>query len=303
MYFSLQNPRTQLAIGISGDICADKMALEMQEIVPGSAKQQFIYIESDQKIRSLQCPDLHVVVPDGDCDSSKGIHLSSGTGGDDGSKWLLKDDAIQSVLCEDKFITIFASSTGKTRRSQSQHQSSRVHLMSKDATQAQYDSGWKAPRCIEESSTCDTGSLVKRRGSAMTQGGEPNQPNTIDGCQDGNASNDEYVDQVIVRSGDVGESSDGPITSGQKITITAKIWAWSVTSDFVDFFYKSDRSSDWKHIGTVNPSVKHFGEVEMPYTVPSDGSSDHAVRVQIRYVSGISGTIQHCKSGDVSTCS
>jgi hypothetical protein len=53
IYFALQNPRTQLAIGVTGttdDTCTNGMALEMQDMIYGAPNQQFIYDEADQTI-------------------------------------------------------------------------------------------------------------------------------------------------------------------------------------------------------------------------------------------------------------
>ena len=114
-YFALQNPRTQLAIGTSGDTCSNGMALEMQELVYGSPNQQFIYIENESKIVSLMCPDFAITVPYGDCSTSDGLHLSSDNHNDNRNKWSIDDDVIQSLKCPNKYITIYGALSGRSR--------------------------------------------------------------------------------------------------------------------------------------------------------------------------------------------
>ena len=122
VYFALQNPRTQLAIGISGETCTNDMPLEMQEMLYGSPSQQFIYIETENKIVSLLCPDHAIVVPNSDCSSKDGLYLSSEVQNDDQNKWAFVDGAIQSVICPNKFITISGALGGRVRAVVSSHE-------------------------------------------------------------------------------------------------------------------------------------------------------------------------------------
>lgn len=50
IYFALQKRRTQLAIGVASDKCKANSQIEVQELVYGSPKQQFVYIK-DKKNR------------------------------------------------------------------------------------------------------------------------------------------------------------------------------------------------------------------------------------------------------------
>ena len=88
---------------------------------------------------------------------------------------------------------------------------------------AVYDSSVGAPVCSGPAISCDSGSLVDSRGTLGAD--EPNKPNTIDGCDDGNAGSyhsDESNDKIFIRSGDIDESSVDALTQGSRATIVAK---------------------------------------------------------------------------------
>ena len=127
-------------------------------------------------------------------------------------------------------------------------------------------------------------------------GSEPNKSNTLDGCQDGNSGsyhNDESIDKVIVRSGDIDASSNDDMKEGDIVTIVASIWAWNTgASDRADFYFASDSSDPvWQYIGTQTPLSGGFHDLMMSYTLPQ--GSSQAVRVQFRY----GGSIGSCSSG------
>jgi len=116
IYFALQNPRTQLAIGTSTETCTDGMTLTMQDLEYGSPNQQFIFIEEDKKIVSLMCPEFSITIPSADCDAADGLILSLENNTDDRNKWLFNDnEVIQSVKCPDKYVTIHGASSGGAR--------------------------------------------------------------------------------------------------------------------------------------------------------------------------------------------
>eukprot|EP00956_Cyclotella_meneghiniana_P041795 scaffold240115_cov36-Cyclotella_meneghiniana.AAC.2 len=117
IYFALQNPRTQLAIGISSESCEDGMTLTMQDLVYGSPNQQFIYIEADKKIVSVKCPKFAITIPNEDCDTIENLLMSSNQNVGDRNKWLfdVNKEIIQSVQCPNKFITISGALSGGAR--------------------------------------------------------------------------------------------------------------------------------------------------------------------------------------------
>eukprot|EP00956_Cyclotella_meneghiniana_P044196 scaffold306411_cov139-Cyclotella_meneghiniana.AAC.1 len=117
IFFALQNPRTQLAIGISGESCEDGTTLTMQDLMYGSPNQQFVYTEADKQIVSVKCPGLAITIPNEDCKTTDSLLLlSSNQNVGNRNKWLFDDkDVIESVLCRNKFLTINGASSGGAR--------------------------------------------------------------------------------------------------------------------------------------------------------------------------------------------
>jgi hypothetical protein len=153
---------------------------------------------------------------------------------------------------------------------------------------ALYDSSLGAPKCSSVTTSCFSGSLLNSRGGI---GGisEPNGSNTLDACTDGSTGNyhvDESVDSIKVSA--VG----GNIQPGAAVKIDAKVWAYSTTADFVDFFYANDATNpQWQLISTLNPSAAGANDVSAQYTLGN--GSLQAVRVVIRY----NGAASPCPGG------
>ena len=147
-----------------------------------------------------------------------------------------------------------------------------------------YDATLGAPKCSNVASFCDSGALLNSRGGI---GGvsEPNAPNTIDSCNDGSTGtyhSDESVDNVRISA--VG---GGNIQPGATIQIEARVWAYSATADFIDFFYTNDATNpQWQFISTVMPVSTSSNTVSTQYTLGN--GSLQAVRVVIRY-NGVAG--------------
>ena len=113
IYFALQNPRTQLAIGVAEKECRPGVQMEVQELVYGSPNQQFVYNADDRKIVSLMCPEYAIEVPNGNCQSTVKLHLSDDTVDDERDQWTFdSENMIRSVKCSDMFITTSGASGG-----------------------------------------------------------------------------------------------------------------------------------------------------------------------------------------------
>jgi len=132
----------------------------------------------------------------------------------------------------------------------------------------------------------------------LRYGIEPNQPNTLNGCQDGSSGyyhSDESIDKVIVRAGGIDAPSNDDMKEGDTVTIVATVWAWNTgASDRADFYYTGDASNpdpNWQYIGTKTPPSGGANDLMMSYTLPQ--GSEQAVRVQFRY----GGSIGTCTSG------
>jgi hypothetical protein len=165
--------------------------------------------------------------------------------------------------------------------------------------QASYDASLTIPRCIAYGSSCDSLGLLNGRGS-MRYGNEPNRPNTLNSCADGNSGtyhSDESADKIVVRSGEVdGTGSGVDMVEGGRATIEATVWAWSTgTSDYADFYYAADASNpEWKYIGTKQPGGGGLRVIKMAYNLPQ--GTNQAVRVSFRY-RGVQGSNGACSGG------
>ena len=134
----------------------------------------------------------------------------------------------------------------------------------------------------------------------MQDGNEPNQPNSLDVCKDGNSGSypsSQSIEQIIVRSGDVnGVGSGVDMVEGNNATIIATVLA---NEDprfiYADFYYTSKIESipDWKLIGTRQPPGRGQHVLQINYILPS-GETDQAVRVSFRN----GGTTSLCSFGN-----
>ena len=160
---------------------------------------------------------------------------------------------------------------------------------------ASFDAGLKAPKC-SFGSRCDSGAALNGRGT-IANGNEPNKPNTLNACSDGNYGSyhsDESIDKIVVSRTDGG---NGDFTEGDEVTITANIWCWSTgSSDYIDFYYASNAANPvWNQIGArqVCPGGQSQ-TVSKTFQLPAGGLQ--AVRVNLMYGSGTPGT-NKCTSG------
>jgi aqualysin 1 len=154
---------------------------------------------------------------------------------------------------------------------------------------AAYDATLKAPKCGTVGSRCDTGTLIKGRG---TVGPEANAPNTLNSsCADGSSGtyqNDESLEGLKVSTSD---GSD--FAPGKTVTIEAKVWAYSSgSSDKLDLYYAADANNpSWVFIATLAPSAGGLQTLTTTYTLPA--GSLQAIRGAFRY----NGTVGSCGTG------
>lgn len=90
-----------------------------------------------------------------------------------------------------------------------------------------------AVQCASVASTCDTGPTLIRGATAAS---EPHSPNTVDGCNDGQALTgqygvDESIDRLVLSTDD-----GGPIAPGKVVTLSATMQA-PYADDFFHAFY------------------------------------------------------------------
>lgn len=147
-----------------------------------------------------------------------------------------------------------------------------------------YNSSYGAPFCDLSASSCSSGTLLVGRGSV---GPEPNAPNSIDGCEDGNKGvhhKDESVDKIIVRSGRLEGPSVGTIREEEYVTIIATVWAYSA-NDTAEFWITSNPiNPSWDYIGSLNVTVEDTTE-EIKMEVRLSKGPTQAVRVVFHYLS------------------
>jgi subtilisin family serine protease/PKD repeat protein len=144
---------------------------------------------------------------------------------------------------------------------------------------ASYDAALKAPRCTEPGAYCDTGNLVKGRG---TVGPEQNASNTINNsCADGNSGTyqgDESLERIRISSVD-----GSPLAAGKQVRVDVTVWAWSTgSSDSLDLYYTANANNpSWTFLGTFKPAAGGAQVLSTTYTLPA--GTLQAVRGAFRY--------------------
>ncbi|MDX2021168.1 MAG: M4 family metallopeptidase [Deltaproteobacteria bacterium] len=154
---------------------------------------------------------------------------------------------------------------------------------------AVYDATFKAPRCATVGSFCDTNALVVGRGANV--GPELNQPNTLSSsCADGTSGSfhsDESLDRVRIET-----ASGKPFAPGEVVNVTATVWVFSASSNFMDVFYATDASAPtWVLAGTVSPSGSGLRTMTVPVILGAGATQ--AIRTQFRYL----GAATACAAG------
>ena len=111
--------------------------------------------------------------------------------------------------------------------------------------------------CVRQ---CSSGDLLYGRGVV---GPEPNAPNSLDDCEDGNSGDyrvDEQLDALLIRSGRLhDDSSNNDISEGEWLTISAYVFAYN-SNDRADFWHTSDAfNPSWDYIGSIYSQKSEFG--------------------------------------------
>jgi subtilisin family serine protease/PKD repeat protein len=154
---------------------------------------------------------------------------------------------------------------------------------------ASYDASLKAPRCAELGAYCDTGTLVKGRG---TVGPEASAPNTLNSsCADGISGtyqNDESLERIRITSVD-----GSALAPGKQARVEFTVWAWSTgSSDSLDIYYTGDANNpSWTFLATLQPAAGGSQVLTATYTLPAGNLQ--AVRGNFRYT----GTVGSCTTG------
>ena len=152
---------------------------------------------------------------------------------------------------------------------------------------AVYDAGLGAPQCATVGSSCDSQGLLDGRG---TVGPEPNAPNTLDSCTDGNSGtyhSDESADRIVVSTLDGLDFSEGAT-----VNVDVTVYAYSTgSSDTLDLWYAADANNpSWQLIGSYT-SAGGIQTINAQYTLPAGALQ--AVRANYRY----QGSQSTCSTG------
>ena len=154
---------------------------------------------------------------------------------------------------------------------------------------AVYDASLGVPACAIAGSSCDSGGLLDSRDSLSPA--EPNQPNTLDACDDGTSGtyhSDESNDRLAVSTLD-----SGNFTEGDTVEIAATVFAWSTGSqDTLDLYYAADAANPtWVFIASLTTSTGGTQTLTTQYTLPT--GTLQAVRANFRY----QGAASTCSAG------
>lgn len=137
------------------------------------------------------------------------------------------------------------------------------------------------PFCTGFGESCTSVDRFVGRGT-MRNGIEMNQPNTLDGCEDGNFGtyrNDESLEKIVVTA--VG---GGELKAGGNATIEATVIPWRPvpTSDDVTFWVTDDIDNpSWRLLGRATPQISGLQTHEVEFTLL--GTAIQAVRVAMMY--------------------
>jgi PKD repeat protein len=159
---------------------------------------------------------------------------------------------------------------------------------------AAYNTANKAPTCSTAGSGCDTGSSLIHCKSAS----ESNYPNTVHAsCADGTSGtcgSYESVERLSVAT------SDGScLAVGRTVTVTAKVYCRSTTTDYVAFYYAAtvpaSGAPTWKSAGTPS-RCPGTGLQTVTRTLALTGSAGAVQAVRAQIVNGTS-PLSACQSG------
>ncbi len=155
---------------------------------------------------------------------------------------------------------------------------------------AVYDAGLGVPACAIAGSSCDSLALLNSRDNLSPA--EPNQPNTLDVCNDGTSGtfhSDESNDKIVVSTTD---GSD--MTEGATVRIDATVYAWNTGSqDTLDLYYAADANSpSWVFITSIGTPAGGVQTLSATYTLPT--GTLQAVRANFRY----QGSASTCSGGN-----
>ncbi len=153
-----------------------------------------------------------------------------------------------------------------------------------------YDAALGAPRCAPlVGNECDSLALLDGRANL---GPEPNQPNTLDNCTDGNSGDyhsAESNDRIVVKTLDGADFAEGAT-----VQVDTTVYAYfSGTLDTLDLYYASTADNPtWVYVTSLVPPGGGVRPLSAQYTLPAGRLQ--AVRANFRF----RGTQSSCSAGN-----
>lgn len=161
-----------------------------------------------------------------------------------------------------------------------------------DPVYAEYESDFTAPYCSNGSSPCTAGtSLLACRDSVSDGNGpEPNQPNTIDSCDDGTATysspscgGDESVENITIT--DLNSSS---FLEGDTVSVSTWVHCYGATDDHLGLAYTNDSDAStpqWTLLEFQEDGCPSSGYQQITFNdfTIDNTAGNHSIRVYITY--------------------
>merc|ERR1711933_620093 len=154
---------------------------------------------------------------------------------------------------------------------------------------AAYNPALKVPMCGSIGTGCTTVGTAPSSGgldllNAKKVSGEPNGPNTLDGCTDGPSGtykSDESVESITIESTTAGSV----LKANTPARITTSFYAFNDgTQNMVDFYYASDPSNlQWQYISSAPPSESGLN-IATSDVFNLNATEVQAVRVNLRWI-------------------
>lgn len=165
-------------------------------------------------------------------------------------------------------------------------------LTSTDPGYAEYSSDFTAPYCEYGESPCIADSAMLKCRDSVTDGNgpEPNQPNTIDTCQDGTAvysnpscGGDESIENITIT--DLNNSNFRP---GDTVEASAWVHCYAATDDHLGLVYTNNSDAatpQWQLLEFLEDGCSSAGYQEITFSnfQLDNVSGNHTLRVYITY--------------------
>lgn len=162
-----------------------------------------------------------------------------------------------------------------------------------DPAFAEYAGDFTAPYCSNGESPCiANSSLLKSRGSLATP--EPNQPNTIDSCTDGNSGtylSDESVENITITS-----LNNSQFRPGDTVQVDAWVYCYDSSGDNINIVYTNNANSPSWSVKAFTDPCSSTGLNKISHNITLDSvEGNHTVRVINQYNGATTTT---CGSGN-----